>query len=216
MKKFFKIIILAGISVIAAVIFINLHIEKSMEKYMMESDIPVVDAIIIPGSKVYGDTVSYVLAARLDKGFELYKSGVSSKIIVTGDHGKTNYDEVNAMRKYLMNKGVPREDIFMDHAGFDTYSSMYRARDVFLVKSAVVASQRYHNIRAVYIGRALGLETYGAEAKDVYMGRIQFVRELFARVKAFMETQITKPKPKYLGEPIPVWGDGSLTDDGKS
>lgn len=172
------------------------------------------DAIIIPGASVRGGTVSLSLGARLDKGLELYQSGASDKIIVSGDHGTEEYDEVNAMREYLMKHGIPREDIFMDHAGFDTYATVYRARDIFCVKRAVIVSQGYHNIRAVYIARCLGLELYGENAADPYVNRLRFIREPLARVKAFWEAEVFKPKPKYLGNAIPVSGSGAATDDG--
>lgn len=173
-----------------------------------------VDAIIIPGARVRGRTVSSPLGARLEKGLELYRNGVSDKIIVSGDHGTKEYDEVNAMREYLMERGVPRENIFMDHAGFDTYATVYRARDIFCVKRAVIVSQEYHNVRAVYMARCLGMELFGENAADPYVNRNRFVREPLARIKAFVYAEILKPKPKFLGGAIPVSGSGRATDDG--
>lgn len=198
---------------LAALLFaaaVNIHIENYAKPYLHIPEYGV-DAIIVPGARVHKEAVSNVLAARLDAAVRLYNQKTAPKIIVTGDHAAKDYDEVNAMRKYLMESGVPEEDIFMDHAGFDTYSSMYRARDVFMVKSAVVTSQSYHNIRAVYVGRSLGLDVYAYAAKDVYIGRVAPYREVLARAKTFVDVKIGR-KPKYLGETIPVSGDGRVTE----
>ena len=114
------------------------------------------DCAIVPGARVWSDgTVSYMLRDRLDYAYNLYEQGTVGKILVSGDHGRTNYDEVNAMRAYLVEKGVNIEDVFMDHAGFDTYATMYRARDIFCVESAVVCTQKYHLYpRVVYRAEA--------------------------------------------------------------
>jgi len=199
-----------AVLILSGTFFINLYIENYSGEYIGVPD-KTVDAIIVPGAKVYGDSVSVVLAKRLDEGVRLYKGGLAKKIIVTGDHGTIAYDEVNAMRDYLTRRGVAKEDVFMDHAGFDTYSSMYRAKEVFKVKSTVVTSQNYHNVRAIYIGRKLGIEVYASDAEDVYIGRLAPYREYAARVKAFFEVMIKK-EPKYLGEPIPVSGSGLATE----
>ena len=201
----------AAVSVLT--LSINIRTERIAAPYINTHQSNL-DAIIIPGAMVHGNSVSLALGARLEKGLELYRNGVSDKIIVSGDHGSAEYDEVNAMREYLMEQGVPREDIFMDHAGFDTYATVYRARDVFCVKRAVIASQEYHNVRAVYIARCLGMELYGENAADPYINRLRFIREPLARVKAYAEAELFKPKPRFLGDVIPVSGDGHITDDG--
>lgn len=201
---------LLAVLAVGACFGINAYIEKYAEPYLTVPE-KQVDAIIIPGARVYRGGVSVVLAERLDEGVRLYKSGAAPKIIVTGDHGTTGYDEVNTMRDYLVSEGIAKEDIFMDHAGFDTYSSMYRARDIFEVKSCIVTSQNYHNIRAVYIGRKLGMDVYASAAKDIYIGRLAPCRELGARVKAFIDVMRGRV-PKYLGETIPVSGSGLLTE----
>lgn len=216
-KKKFKIgiptIMCVQFAMIIAILFvfiINSYVTNFSKPYLYLPQ-EKVDAVIIPGARVHGKTVSKVLAKRLDAGYQLYTDGAADKIIVTGDHGSTEYDEVNAMREYLLNKGVDINDIFMDHAGFDTYSSMYRARYIFEVKTAVVASQNYHNERAVYIGRSLGIKVWGYAAEEVYIGRSAKYREMIARVKAFFDV-LRKAEPKYLGETIPISGTGILTE----
>ena len=176
------------------------------------------DCAIVPGAKVGSDgTVSYMLRDRLDFAYELYNKGAVNKILVSGDHGDTNYDEVNAMRQYLLDKDVKIEDIFMDHAGFDTYSTMYRAKEIFEVQSAVICTQKYHLYRASYIAKKLGIVAKGI-ACDVYISRklpYYRLREWAARVKAFLEVEIFKPVP-ILGEAIPISGDGTITENGKT
>lgn len=134
---------------------------------------------------------------------------------MSGDHGREGYDEVNAMKQYAMVAGVPSSDVFMDHAGFSTYESMYRAKEIFQAQKVVIVSQEYHLYRAIYIAQALGLDAYGVAADgEDYAGQWQRdAREVLARVKDFF-TSIWKPEPTYLGEAIPVSGDGDVTNDG--
>lgn len=172
-----------------------------------------VDAILVLGCGVRPDgTPSLMLRDRLEMGLKLYEAGAAPKLLMSGDHGRVEYDEVNAMRDYALERGVPSEDVFMDHAGFSTYESMYRARDVFACRTILVVSQRYHLYRAVYDARALGLEAYGVAAEDIaYTGQVmREAREVLARDKDFFYC-IFKPEPTYLGEAIPVSGDGNAT-----
>ena len=172
-----------------------------------------VDAILVLGCGVRPDgTPSLMLRDRLEMGLKLYEAGAAPKLLMSGDHGRVEYDEVNAMRDYALERGVPSEDVFMDHAGFSTYESMYRARDVFACRTILIVSQRYHLYRAVYDARALGLEAYGVAAEDIaYTGQVmREAREILARDKDFFYC-IFKPEPTYLGEAIPVSGDGNAT-----
>lgn len=172
------------------------------------------DAVVVLGAAVYQGQPSPTLARRLDKGLEVYQAGIAPKIIVSGDNGTQHYNEVEAMRAYLMERGVPAEDIFMDHAGFNTYDSMVRAKEVFQVQRAVVVTQYQHLLRSLYIASRVGLEVQGVDAgsyNEMEM-RQQFVREALARVKAVWQCEVAKPQPKYLGEPIPVSGSGLATE----
>jgi vancomycin permeability regulator SanA len=131
---------------------------------------------------------------------------------MSGDHGEVYHDEVNAMKDYLAEKGVERDKIFLDHAGFSTYESMYRARDVFEVKSMIIVTQTYHLYRAVYDARKLGIEAYGYRAQRLKYPLLNYMREPFARVKDFIWCVI-KPEPTYLGEAAPITGSAAVTDD---
>ena len=173
------------------------------------------DCILILGAKVFTDgSVSAMLADRLDKGIELYFSGVSDKILVSGDHGTQGYDEVNAMKAYCVQRGVPSEDVFMDHAGFSTYDSVVRAKKVFMCKSVMIVTQKYHLFRALYIAKSVGLHAYGAAAAPtVYAGnKYREAREFAARVKD-IGSVIFGVSPAYLGDPVPIYENGDITND---
>ena len=172
------------------------------------------DAILVLGARVWDNgSPSGVLEDRLDTGISAYQAGVSDRLLMSGDHGQDDYDEVNAMKDYALEQGIPSENICMDHAGFSTYESVYRARDIFQVKTVLIVTQEYHLYRALYIARALGLDAYGVAAdRSVYSGIVGFeAREILARVKDFFYTLI-QPLPTYLGDVIPITGDGNVTN----
>lgn len=157
-----------------------------------------------------------MLEDRLLEGINLYKNNVSSKIIMSGDHGREDYDEVNLMKNYAIEKGIPSEDIFMDHAGFSTYETMYRAKEIFKAKKVVIVTQNYHMYRALYDAKKLGLDTYGvcSDPRQYVGATYREIREILARDKDFVKC-IFKPKPTYLGDEVPVSGNGDITNDKK-
>ena len=218
-KKILKwgIVSLACVMVLGMAFFfgIQIYVAQFAKNYLLgdASEAPESNAVMVLGAKVYnGGVPSLTLKDRLDCGYELYARGKAKKILVSGDHGQKDYDEVNAMKDYLMEKGVPREDIFMDHAGFNTYDSMYRAKEIFGVESLLVCTQDFHIARSVYIARGLGIEAYGYPCDDRGVnGTANKLRESFARAKAVFDVAV-KRKPKYLGDEIPIGGDGILTE----
>jgi vancomycin permeability regulator SanA len=158
-----------------------------------------------------------MLEDRLLQGVELYYNGASGKLLMSGDHGREEYDEVNVMKGFAVDSGVEADTVFMDHAGFSTYESMYRARDVFGVNKVIIVTQKYHLYRAVYNARKLGLDAYGVAADcqynyDIFVRTYNNSREALARCKDFIWC-IFKPEPTYLGEAIPIYLSGELTDD---
>ena len=174
------------------------------------------DCILVLGSSVYGNTLAPTVENRVLTGLALYEGGSSDRLLMSGDHGKKDYDEVNSMKQYCVDKGVEPNVIFLDHAGFSTYDSMYRARDIFGVRKVIIVTQGYHLYRAVYIARALGLEAYGVVADGPdhsFLSDLRNqVRESLARVKDFVIC-IIEPEPTYLGEAIPISGSAELSDD---
>lgn len=212
--KIFFILLIIGLIIFGG---IQLYVNSfAKERLVTPETAPQVDAVMILGAYVYeSGKPSPVLQDRLDYGYAIYKAGKAKKIIVTGDHGTVQYDEVNAMKDYLLKKGVPPQDIFLDHAGFDTYDSMYRARDIFKVKSLIISTQQFHINRALYISQKLGLDSYGYPSSDNVLPRIQLqkARESLAKVKAALETDIIQNKPRLLGPEIPITGDGRATFD---
>ena len=171
-----------------------------------------VECILVLGCSVRPDgTPSPMLAERLDKGVELYENGIAPKLLLSGDNGQVEYNEVVTMGNYASGKGVPSYDIFLDYAGFSTYESVYRAKDIFQAKKILIVTQKYHLHRALYIAKAMGLDAYGVACDtQVYAGQVnRDVREILARNKDFL-TSIFKPKPTYLGDPVPGSGPGNF------
>ena len=172
------------------------------------------DAILVLGARVWDNgQPSGILKDRINTGILVYETGASDRLLMSGDHGTETYDEVNAMKTYAVEAGVPSDDVFMDHAGFSTYESVYRARDVFRVKTVVIVTQRYHLYRALYIAERMGLTAYGVPCDRDDAGRIRLpdVREILARCKDFFYT-IFLPLPTYLGAEIPISGNGNRTN----
>lgn len=223
MKKSVKIFLAVFLSLCLAVavyaLSINFYVVHSAKPYMLSqeeaSSLEDVDCILVLGCRVWSEGMpSDMLRDRLDGGVALYKAGAAPKLLMSGDHGRENYNEVGTMKQYAIDAGIASQDVFMDHAGFSTYESMYRARDVFKAKKIIIVTQEYHLSRAIYIARALGLDAYGVPSDyHTYGGALKRgVREILARNKDFL-TGIAKPNPTYLGEAIPVSGNGDLTND---
>ena len=216
-KKCLLWLLILGVLAAAIPLGINLWVVKSTASRILTPEKAAalydVDCILVLGCGVYADgTPTAMLADRLQQGIALYDAGASGKLLMSGDHGQTDYDEVNAMRNYALAHNIPSSDVFMDHAGFSTYESMYRARDIFQAKKIIIVTQRYHLHRALYIAKALGLDAYGVSADSrTYAGQTaRDIREILARNKDFV-ISLFQPKPTYLGNAIPVSGDGNLT-----
>ena len=208
---------------IVSLIVVSLAISRvsSYKKYIYNiEDIPKGnDTIIVLGAGVRSDgSPSDILADRLETSLEVYNEGVADSFILSGDHGREDYNEVGAMKDYILDSNIDESIIFMDHAGFSTYDTMYRAKEIFKVKSAVIVTNEYHLPRALYIARKLGIDAYGVKSdKRVYQLMDNYrKREILAKLKDFVYVNIIKPEPKFLGESIPVsTSDGRLTEDDK-
>ena len=193
---------------------IDFFVRTTTKKQITDNPDETYNCILVLGAGVKNNQPSPMLKDRLDFAIDLYKKGIAPKIIMSGDHGQDDYDEVNIMKTYATENGVPSEDVFMDHAGFSTYESLYRAKDVFLAEKIVIVTQEYHLYRALYIAKSLGLNAIGVPSDPrLYAGQTyRNLREILARDKDFFYC-IFKPEPKYLGPSISVSGNGNQTND---
>lgn len=217
-KKFVRTAIILAALLLVSVYAINSYmVDKTESRIYSRESLPAdseCDCILILGCSVRPNgTPSSMLADRLDEGIALYKKGAAKKIIMSGDHGRRDYDEVEVMKNYAIKKGVPSKDIFKDHAGFSTYESIYRAKEVFCADNVIIVTQLYHMYRAIHIADSLGVKAVGVNSDPrSYLGhQYNELREMAARTKDFAQC-IVKPKPTYLGDAIPVSGNGNVTD----
>lgn len=221
LKLFFLGVLLCGGVCFLAVIGINWYILDFTKAYIFQ-ELDQIDSrqcAMILGARVYDSgSISHVVRDRAESAMELYHHELADKVLISGDHGQRDYDEVNAIKNYIkLMHHIPDQDIFMDHAGFSTYESMYRGRDIFLVKDVIIVSQGFHLPRAVYIARKLGLDAVGYEAKEITPFSKEthiswHLREALARVKSFFLVA-TNAQPTYLGDILPITGDGRSSWD---
>lgn len=210
------IVLIAVASVLGVNGYVTSFVSDKIIKPEAAAELSDIDCIIVLGCQVKPDkTPSDMLKDRLTRGVELYESDVSKKLLMSGDHGGLYYDEVNTMKRFAVDNGVPSSDVFMDHAGFSTYETVYRAKEIFKAEKVVIVTQKYHLYRALFIADKLGLEAYGvASDYHTYAGQSKReVREVLARCKDFLASKF-KPVPTVLGEAIPIKaGNGDVTND---
>ena len=220
MKRKYKAVIFVVLGIVLligiAAVSLSVYMVKATEKSVFTADTfkndEKADCILILGAGVKDDKPKPMLRDRLLTGIELYKSGAAEKIIMSGDHGRADYDEVNVMRSFAIEQGVRAEDIFLDHAGFSTYDSVYRAKNIFGAENIIIVSQKYHLYRALYISEKLDVKAAGVSANlNTYGGQLKRdIREIIARDKDFFKC-IVKPEAEIMGDKIPLDGDGSIT-----
>ena len=215
----FRFLILIVILGLCLLFGIDFYVRSSTKDRIISpedvSSVSDADCILVLGAGIRTDgSPSPMLQDRLNTGIELYQNNAAPKLLMSGDHGRKKYNEVQTMKDIALDQGVPSEDVFMDHAGFSTYDSLYRARDVFQARKVIIVTQKYHLYRALYIARSLGLDAWGISADTRrYRGQSQRdFREILARDKDFF-VSVFKPLPKYLGDTIPITGNGDLTND---
>lgn len=216
-KRILKTIVILSLTAVAAVGGINLYMCHTVRDRIVPLETAYytdADCILILGAGVRDDgSPSHMLEDRLLTGIDIYENGLCKTLLMSGDHGRKDYDEVNCMKNYAAETGIPTEDIFMDHAGFSTYESLYRAKEVFGAEKIIIVTQEYHLYRALYVAQSLGLDAVGvsADLRTYYGQSLRETRELAARVKDLGYT-IFKPLPTYLGDPVDLTGDGNVTN----
>ncbi len=202
------------LTVIVICVGIDQFVALSASRYIDVKNMPHSEVILVLGARVTPQKEpSAMLADRLDAAIEAYNKGYADKILVSGDHDSIYYNEVGVMKAYLVENGIPEKKVVMDHAGFSTYESMVRAKEIFGVESLIVSTQGYHLKRAVYTARALGMDAYGIKADkrfDLYVLKYR-PREFLARLKDFVYVHIMRPEPTYLGEPISINDDEQIS-----
>lgn len=206
MKRFFLFVVWVGLFTGVFVFLCNIVVRAQTNAYIYDdaASAPEAEVALVLGAAIFENGApTPIFADRIDTAIALYETGKVSKILVSGDNSTVEHNEVNPARLYLIGRGIPDQDIFLDHAGFDTYSTMYRARDIFSVSSVLVTTQSFHLPRAVFIARKLGIDAYGVRADTRPVFLRNYVRETFANVKAVLNL-IFERKPKYLGEEIPI------------
>lgn len=174
------------------------------------------DVVIVLGARVYADgSVSPALEDRLYTAWQLYRSGVVTKILLSGDHRRARYDEVNAMLRWMLLRGVPTSALYLDHAGFRTLDTMLRAARIFRVRRAFVATQEFHLARAIFLADYAGIETLGVIAdRRIYPdARRDSLRETLARTRAVFDRYVLRLGPTLGGQQIPIDGPASATHD---
>ncbi|AZQ44821.1 SanA/YdcF family protein [Nonlabens ponticola] len=217
MKKLLNIVVFLLIAGVIAVIFLQQYIQQTSKDSIatnIEMLEPAYTGIVLGASVLPDQSLSPVLKARVDAALLAYEQGKIERFLLSGDHGDRDYDEVNPMKNYLVKKGVPTADIFLDHAGFDTYDSMIRAREIFEVDHAIVFTQEFHLPRAIYLGNRLGLNIQGyiADPEGYEPSSSLKRREWLANIKAWAEININQ-RPTHDGKAIPITGDSSQSYD---
>lgn len=215
------LLILLGLAVlgIGMILGINAYVKHKVANRLLSTEsaaeLSDVDCILVLGCLVKDSgELSHMLEDRLRRAVELYRAGAATKLLMSGDHGRKEYNEVEAMKQYAIEQGIASKDVFMDHAGFSTYESCYRAGEIFEADKIIIVTQEYHLYRALYIAEELGLDAYGVSSdyRTYYNQKARDVREVLARVKDFFYV-LFRPEPTYLGGKIPISGNGDVTND---
>ena len=219
-KRITKALFAAARGTALVTLLINIGMIFAVRNYIYTdiSEIPPRTAVLVLGAQVIGTRLSPVLQDRVEGGIRLMESRQGQKLLLSGDHGQKYYNEVGAMRLHVLANApfILHEDIFLDHAGFSTWDSMFRARDVFEVEDLIIVTQEFHISRAVAMARSLGLDAVGYALSQEHFSRrtVRFwqFREYFARVRAFFSI-VFRPRPRFLGDTIPITGDGRASWD---
>lgn len=197
LKQIFLILIILVTTGVGLIYILSFYVEKSTRSnvYSRIEALPVSHTVIILGASVHSDgKLSPVLQDRVDTGLRIYKQGKAKRFLLSGDNREKDYDEVSAMRSYLLKKNVPSSHISTDPAGLNTYESMKRSSAEFKIPSAIVVTQAFHLPRTIFIANNLGLNYagYPADAQKYQTETSLVYREKLANFKAVYELFIRK------------------------
>ncbi|UIR56812.1 YdcF family protein [Sphingobacterium sp. SRCM116780] len=212
-KNPFMYISLIGIMLVLG---INFYVKSKTEDaiFSIVEDIPKTNVAIIFGAGINNDKPSKYLKDRLDAGISLYKQRKVDKILLSGDNGNDAHDELTVMKLYCYEHGIDSNKIYMDYAGFDSYSTMYRAKHIFNVDTAILVTQKYHLNRCIYLGDKLGVKSYGLSANNGdYKGyKYYALREYLSVFKAVLDVMRDR-KPRFLEEEVNINGPSNYTKE---
>ena len=215
MKKIIKLLIILLVVAITINIYVVLRTKKQIIT-IEDNDLKDIDCILVLGASIRNNKPSPMLEDRLKTSMEIFNNKITDRILVSGDHTEENYDEVNVMKKYLIENNIPSEKIFMDHAGISSYDSIYRAKKIYKANRIIIVTQKYHLYRSLYIAKKLDIEAYGvvADKREYQNQSKRDIREFLARIKDFFKC-IYKPTSNYLGEVHPISCNGDDTNSKK-
>jgi SanA protein len=217
-KKHFKKLLFLSIIGFSLIIGINVYVKNKTNHliYNNINEVQNTNVGIIFGAGINGDKPSKYLKDRLDAGILLYKSRKINKILLSGDNGSDEHDELTVMKNYCYQNGVDTTKIYIDYAGFDTYSTIFRAKNIFKIKNTILVSQKYHLNRAIFIGNKIGIKSTGFSANVGQYNNYNYVkfREYFSVVRAFFDVS-RKRKPRFLGTEININGASNYSKDDK-
>ena len=209
MKRILYIILIGLVFSLVSIFYANNLVTKTakFKVYDKVDDIPEVKVGLLLGTSKYLSSgyENLYFKYRIQAATALYHSGKIKRIIVSGDNGSKEYDEASDMKYDLIANGIDSNHIYLDYAGFRTFDSMKRLKEIFGQKKAIIISQKFHNERAIYIGKKLDMEVYGFNANDVsqYYGLRTNLREYLARVKMLLDFVIGV-EPRFLGEKVEI------------
>lgn len=213
-KNIIKLLLYAIILSVIIVLGINLLIKHQTDPliYFNAQNVPKTKVAIIFGAGINNNKPGKYLKDRLDAGVKLYNNQKIDKILLSGDNGTDAHDELTVMKLYCYEHGVDTNKIYLDYAGFDSYSTLYRSKFIFKIDTAILVSQKYHLNRCVNIGNKLGIKSYGFAAdQGTYQGfKYASFREYLAIVKSAIDLIIDR-KPRFLGEPVNINGPSNYT-----
>jgi SanA protein len=218
MKKYFKILFYLSIIGLIVILLVNFYVKSETNSDIHESfnQVPKFEVGIIFGAGINGNKPSKYLKDRLDAGILLFKSKKINKILLSGDNGNDAHDELTVMKKYCFINGIDTTKIYIDYAGFDTYSTMFRAKSIFKVDKALLISQKYHLNRAIFIGNKIGVKSVGFSANVGEYKGYKYVcfREYFSVFKATIDI-LRNRKPYFLGNEVNINGISNYTKEDK-
>jgi len=203
----FKLSILIVCILLVFIVSENIFKQNKKLCYNDISEIPKNKVGLLLGtSKYIGNSLNYYYQYRIDAALKLYNLGRIEYILVSGDNSVANYNEPQTIKDDLIKRGIPENKIYLDYAGFRTFDSVIRSKEIFGQESITLISQKFHNERAIFIAKHNGINAIGFNAQDLHgkYGLKTRIRERFARIKAILDVFFLRTKPKFLGEKIEI------------